>query len=46
MTRLLALLLTLWLVACAFTPPQPTSYEGAPRVPINQTVTLKTATTS
>ena len=46
MTRLLTLLLTLWLVACTFTPPKPTSYEGAPRVPINKAVTLKPATTS
>ena len=46
MTRLLTLLLTLWLVACTFTPPKPTSYEGASRVPINKAVKLSPAESS
>ena len=46
MKRSLTLLLALWLAACTFTPPKPTSYEGAPRVPINQAVTLKSTTAS
>ena len=46
MKRLLTLLFTLWLSACTFTPPKPPSYEGAPRVPINQAVTLTPATPS
>ena len=46
MKRLLILLFTLWLSACTSTPPTLPSYEGAPRVPINQAVTLKSATAS
>ena len=46
MKYLLPVLLALALVACTFTPPKPTSYEGAPRVPINQTVTLGPTTSS
>ena len=45
MKRLLSALLTLLLVACA-TPPKPTSYEGAPRVPINKAVQVNPATPS
>lgn len=45
MKHLLLVLLALALAACTFTPPQPTSYAGAPRVPINKTVTLQPATT-
>ena len=44
MKRLLSVLLTLWLSACAATPPKPTSYEGAPRVPINKAVPVNPAT--
>jgi len=39
----ITLVLLLWLSACAATPPKPTSYEGAPRVPINKAVTINPA---
>jgi len=46
MKPLLSVLLTLLLVACTTTPPKPTSYANAPRVPINQAVPVNPATRS
>ena len=46
MKPLLSVLLLLWLSACSTIPSKPTSYEGAPRVPINKAVKLSPATPS
>ena len=43
MKRLLSVSLLLWLVACSTVPSKPTSYEGAPRVPINTAVKVSPA---